>query len=175
VAKRKSLVMDKYDNLPLGLVDNVAERQFVYRRNKGDKRVYQGFSYRGDKQRESVRRKAIAFAHKTNKQLGPVARTPVGKMTVRNSSGVVGVAISKNCVKGVEYWSWVARWPEQPSGVRFSIDRHGGEDQSFLYACIARELRVTDREEIKKIYKRWLKDGTAKKYLKKKGVKLVDA
>ncbi|MEO0453964.1 MAG: hypothetical protein AAFY98_07485 [Verrucomicrobiota bacterium] len=165
--------MSKASKLPLGLVDNTVEKQFVYRRRIDGEQFYQGFSYRRGKKREDVLKTAIRFANKKNKELGPVQRTPVGIMTRRNESGVVGVGLSRNVVSGNEYWSWVARWPGNQSGIRFSIKSSGGDNNAYLLACVAREFQTKDRKKIDSTLKRWRANGKAAKFLKIKGLKLV--
>lgn len=166
--------MPKKKELPLGLVDNTAERHFVFRRIKKGKRYYRGFSYRQDQEREKVKRAAIRYANKMNREIGPPETTPVGTMTSRNSTGVVGVALSRNEVAGNEYFSWVARWPGNRSGVRFSLNAHGGDDRAFLLACIAREIKTADLARIERTYKRWRQSGKAQQFLDRKRIEVVD-
>jgi hypothetical protein len=165
--------MRKTSRLPLGLVDNTAEKQFVYRRRLHGKPYYRGFSYRGDAKKSAVKKEAVRYAHQMNDRLGPTITTPKGTKTVRNSSGVVGVGLSRNTVRGQEYYSWVARWPGNQSGTRFSVDAHGGDNKAFLLACISRELETDDRKKIDRAYKRWRQSGKAQKFLNRKQLKLV--
>jgi hypothetical protein len=165
--------MRKMSRLPLGLVDNKAEKQFVYRRRLHGKPYYRGFSYRGTEKKSFVKEQAIRYARKMNDRLGPTVTTPKGVKTARNSSGVVGVGLSRNTVRGHEYYSWVARWPGNQSGTRFSVDAHGGDNKAFLMACISRELETDDRKKIERAYKRWRVTGKARTFLQKKQIRLV--
>ncbi len=83
----------------------------------------------------------------------PVAHSTKGKLTPRNSSGVVGVRLANATRKRNERtypdWRWVAFWPgcPQPGGVGWSVKGYGDRD-AFLSACIARELETLDREVV---------------------------
>jgi hypothetical protein len=65
--------------------------------------------------------------------------------TVRNRSGMVGVARVRNrSANGVYYESWQATWSPAPGrrkSVRFSILRYGDEE-AFQLACEARRAAV---------------------------------
>ena len=69
------------------------------------------------------------------------AAARVCRLSVRNSSGVVGVAkIRVIAANGTEYWFWQATWSVSPGVrrcVKFSVLRHG-EKQAFLLAVEAR-------------------------------------
>ena len=76
-------------------------------------------------------------------------------MTKRNSSGVVGVNLSKQVQRRpygeYEYWKWIARWPNCPNsgGVSWSTNEWGDED-AFVLAVITRQMESAEREKIKK-------------------------
>ncbi len=165
--------MRKRNRLPLGLTDNKAEKQFVFRRYKNGKFYYRGFSYCRGKKKAEVKKAALAFAHETNERLGPTTTTPKGTKTSRNTSGVVGVGLARNVVNGHEYYSWVARWPGNQAGTRFSVNACGSENKAYLMACVARELETDDREKIERAYRRWRQSGKAQKFLSRKQLKLV--
>lgn len=167
--------MPKTRKLPLGLTDNRAEKQFVYRRRKNGKHFYHSFSYTqsSGKKKSEVKKEALLYAEAMNRRLGAVTTTLKGTMTERNSSGVVGVGLARNVVRGHEYYSWVARWPGNQAGTRFSVNACGSDNKAFLMACIARELETSDRKKLEQVYKRWRQSGKAQKFIGKKQLKLV--
>jgi len=75
----------------------------------------------------------------------PVAR--VCRVSVRNSSGVVGVSrISVNAANGETYFFWQATWSSAAGlrrCVKFSIKRHG-DRQAFRLAVEARRSGTAD-------------------------------
>jgi hypothetical protein len=87
-----------------------------------------------------------------------------GRMSSRNTSGIVGVRLAESIrlKNGNEYrhWRWIAFWPECPfpGGIGWSVDKYG-ENEAFLYAAISRKLETVDRDRI------------SVEYLKLKGTK----
>jgi len=81
----------------------------------------------------------------------PAPKTSEGAMSVRNSSGVVGVRLAKegSNAAGEPRESYVASWREsgRDRTVRFSCSAFG-KRKAFQLACLARELRTTDREAL---------------------------
>ncbi|MCK7594747.1 AP2/ERF family transcription factor [Pseudomarimonas salicorniae] len=79
----------------------------------------------------------------------PPPKTSEGAMSVRNSSGVVGVRLAREGTDaaGEPRESYVASWREngRDRTVRFSCSAFG-KRKAFQLACLARELRTTDRE-----------------------------
>lgn len=79
----------------------------------------------------------------------PAAKTSEGAMSVRNSSGVVGVRLAREGTNaaGEPRESYVASWRDngRDRTVRFSCTAFGRR-KAFQLACLARELRTTDRE-----------------------------
>ncbi|GIW99109.1 MAG: hypothetical protein KatS3mg111_2442 [Pirellulaceae bacterium] len=87
----------------------------------------------------------------------PPPDTAEGKLGKRNKTGVVGVHFSSdadsrypNCV----YEYYIASWKSpdgQRQNARFSVSRWG-KKVAFKLACLAREHRIADRDEIIKLY-----------------------
>ena len=96
-----------------------------------------------------------------------------GRLTHRNTSGVVGVRLAdatrhKN---GNVYpdWRWVANWPrcERVGGVGWSV-KHYGDDRAFVSAFIARANESSDRLEVESMYLRILNSSEYADILKLK-------
>jgi AP2 domain len=70
----------------------------------------------------------------------PPAKSSVGRKTVRNTSGVVGVSRTKSTRKGHTYEYWQAWWGsgEERQSVKFSILKYG-EDEARQLAVKARK------------------------------------
>ena len=83
---------------------------------------------------------------------------PKGLMSVRNTSGKVGVHVAYDIDRrwpGCEYWSYCASWLDETKrrrNVRFSWNKYG-EDVAWGLACVARDNELTDRERILEIHK----------------------
>ncbi|GIX35762.1 MAG: hypothetical protein KatS3mg126_1541 [Lysobacteraceae bacterium] len=79
----------------------------------------------------------------------PPPRTSEGVLSRRNTSGVVGVRLAREGAdaSGAPRESYVASWREDGCDrtVRFSCARYG-KRKAFKLACLARELRTTDRK-----------------------------
>ena len=101
-----------------------------------------------------------------------------GRMSKRNSSGVVGVwprmttygsGKNKKC-----YCRWYARWPEcsLKGGVSFSADQFG-DDEAFAMAYLARTHETIDREWVIKKFKSFQKTKKYKQLLEKKQTEFV--
>jgi len=100
-----------------------------------------------------------------------------GRLTRRNTSGVVGVSLGQRTVTKADgsettYTRWIAKWPECPSrgGMPWSTLTYG-EDDAFVLAALSRKLESTDRDEVvaamekirnKKEYKNILQNRKAK-------------
>ena len=94
------------------------------------------------------------------KILPPKMMNEVGRMTSKNTSGVVGVALSvatfESKIQGTrEYWSWKAKWPECEfrGGIGWSVAKYG-EDDAFALACLSREMQTVDRDLVTKRLKK---------------------
>lgn len=103
----------------------------------------------------------------------------VGRMSKRNSSGIVGVwpTIDRHTRGGkkYEYCRWGARWPECPrkGGIRWSVSEYGDND-AFVLAALSREYESVDRDWLLKKLKRIRKTKRYKTILKNKLVDFVD-
>lgn len=64
----------------------------------------------------------------------------IGRMSVRNSSGIVGVSRTKSASRGHQYDYWQARWGsgEHRKSAKFSIHKYG-EDRAKQLAIEARK------------------------------------
>ncbi|MFI3157454.1 MAG: hypothetical protein QX199_14995 [Methylococcaceae bacterium] len=100
--------------------------------------------------------KAEVAAHKWVKaKLAELPDTvPIkNRMTVRNTSGVVGVRLSNATrrMNGNEYpdWRWIAFWDGCPyvGGTGWSVNKYGDE-RAFVTAYLARKLESIDREKL---------------------------
>lgn len=102
-----------------------------------------------------------------------------GRMSVRNSSGVVGVWPSidrrKSGKRILEYCRWGARWPDCPyrGGIRFSVSIYG-DDDAFVLACLAVQNKTVDRDWLEKKLKRIKGKKTYQEYLDQKNVEFVE-
>lgn len=122
--------------------------------------------------------KAGVAAKKWVDKLLPTLPAPIpikGRMTKRNTSGVVGVRLIESIRKknGKEYcdWRWIAFWPECPltGGIGWSVNKYG-DVQAFVRAVLARRLETIDRERIER---EWLRIRGMKKYEKITALKLI--
>ena len=81
----------------------------------------------------------------------PAPKTSEGALSVRNSSGVVGVRLAKEGTNaaGEPRESYVASWRDngRDRTVRFSCAAFG-KRKAFQLASLARELRTTDRDTL---------------------------
>lgn len=90
------------------------------------------------------------------KILPPTRMNEEGRMTRRNRSGVVGVYLScavRRKPNGAEYayWRWIACWASCPfkGGLTWTINDETSEDDAFALACLARDMRSIDRNDIR--------------------------
>lgn len=97
---------------------------------------------------------AEAAAQKWLKQIKrelPPTVDPVGRMSKRNQSGIVGIFPRidrfQSAIATTDYCRWGSRWPGCPlkGGIGFSTNRYG-EDDAFALAWLAREFRTVDRD-----------------------------
>ena len=77
-----------------------------------------------------------------------------GRMTRRNSSGVVGVSLGLRTVTQADgslrtYTRWIAKWPDCPKrgGMPWSVMAYG-EDDAFVLAALSREMESIDAKKI---------------------------
>ncbi len=89
----------------------------------------------------------------------PEPDTAEDKLGKRNTSGVVGVHYSYDVdarYPGCAYEYYIASWKTDDGtrqNVRFAVSKWG-KKAAFDLACIARELRTTDRGKIEQAYER---------------------
>ena len=121
---------------------------WLMRIRRGDTFVQEFFSdaaYGGKRASQRAARERYAELSATL----PPPKTSEGAMSVRNSSGVVGVRLAREGTNaaGEPRESYVASWREngRDRTVRFSCTAFG-KRKAFQLACLARELRTTDRD-----------------------------
>lgn len=103
----------------------------------------------------NAKKLAQEWVEEKKAELPPAREGLYGKMTSKNSSGVVGVAIRSLSVtkpSGIkyEYWTWIALWPgcKFKGGVRFNIGENRPDEDAFTLAVISRTYQMDDREEV---------------------------
>ncbi len=138
--------------LPEHLTDNVSSKCFVFRHPNLLQRKSVVFSYAHNRDKSAVREKAINFAVKMNEALGPVPpRSPVGRMSSRNKSGIVGIYPKRSLAKrnGVYYYSWAARWKgcPKPGGISWPCIEHT-DNGAYILAALTHEMRTVDRDRV---------------------------
>lgn len=112
------------------------------------------------------KKKALTLAKKTYQELfnqyGPVEYSTKGKMSSRNSTGVVGVHLAysqDNRYPGCEYYAYCASWVDEDGRrmkASFAFTKYG-EDAAFDLAVLARELENNDRDAVVAKYARTAK------------------
>ena len=102
----------------------------------------------------------------------------VGRMTKRNSSGMVGVwpritSFQSDSVD-IDYCRWYARWPGCPlkGGVSFSAEIFGDND-AFTLAYLAREHQTIDRAWLVKKLQQFRKTAKYQSVLAQKQLTFV--
>jgi hypothetical protein len=114
------------------------------------------------------------------KQELPAESERRGRMTKRNSSGVVGIwpriTNFKSKKADIDYCRWYARWPGCPikGGISFSAEMHG-DDEAFAMAYLAREHETVDRDWIMKRFKRFKTTKKYKELIAQKQIEFVEA
>ena len=134
---------------PTHLTRNLRERCVMARVQRGSRRHYRCFALSRFSTWESAEAAARLWLRPLLASLALCPDDAVGRAG-RNRSGVVGVFFrpgrqTLRSGRVAEYPSYVARWPGEPSGVRWRFGRSGGEENAFLRACLSRELRTRDR------------------------------
>jgi hypothetical protein len=138
--------------LPLGVTESRTERWFRYSRGQLTKPKF--FYYGTERTKAEARAAVVALALRENIRWTPkIIAARRGRRSKSNTSGVVGVSIKleKGRAPKSVYRYWWARWPECPSGIKFSILEHKTR-KAFALACIARELESQDRGRIEREY-----------------------
>lgn len=89
------------------------------------------------------------------KKLKPALPDPIpekGRMTTRNSSGIVGVQLTQSITRGRwQYDAWKAIWPGRPGGVSWGVAKYG-DARAFVCAALARKLETADRDAVERAY-----------------------
>ncbi|MCY7355617.1 MAG: hypothetical protein LH470_11200 [Lysobacter sp.] len=106
----------------------------------------------------------------------PPALASKDRLTSRNESGVVGVAL-KSSTKHLQsgdyiHYSWQAFWPGNASGVRWGIDKYG-DNEAFVHAVLARKLETADRAKVQASFKRIKGTPEYRSILQQKSLELV--
>ena len=96
-------------------------------------------------------------------ELGPIKPSTKNRITVRNTSGHVGVHLDDgyDARWGSYNESYVASWLTEEgrrAKIGFSIKKYG-KKKAFDLACIAREEYLKDREKVVSLYDRRKKKG----------------
>ncbi len=157
---------------------------YVVRMSRGGNRISKYFS---DSQNGGKRKALIAAKacyDELLKTMGPANASPTGRLTSRNSTGVVGVHVAytqDNRYPGCEYYAYCASWVTE-SGKRekasFAWNKYG-QDLAMELAILARDRRISDREKVVALYeqtgasKKSGKGKTVKKTVKKQAKKTV--
>ncbi len=97
---------------------------------------------------------AAAWVRATIKTLPPELPRE-GRMTVSNTSGVVGVhrsihVVRKSSGRVYEYERWIARWPRCPNrgGVAWYVTDSIDDTNAFVLAVLSLQMKSVDRSEI---------------------------
>lgn len=107
------------------------------------------------------KKKALVAARKRYQELVnklPPPDSAKGKMSVRNTSGVVGVHVAHTVLPDFpdkEYFAYCASWKNEDGKRRkisFGWSKYGKKD-AFQLACLAREKETTDRARVERLFK----------------------
>ncbi len=135
---------------------NFAEGCVMARIMRDTKTYQKNFAISRYENWDAAEKAALAWLRKLKKTLPPSRMNEEGRMTSSNSSGVVGIYLSKVIRKkpnGKEYsyWKWIARWQNCPikAGVTWTINQATSDEDAFTLACLSREMRSTDRTAIR--------------------------
>jgi len=104
---------------------------------------------------------ALEWVAEIKKELPENPSTTFGKMSSKNTSGVVGVTIRNVSVvrpsgNKYYYWTWVAKWPgcHYNGGMRFNVGTKWSDEDAFTLAVIARQNQEDDRDAVLKEFER---------------------
>ncbi len=152
---------------------NTRQKAVIARITRQGKLYQQNFPLSQHKTWEKAEKAAQKWVKDTLPTLPPSARR-AGRMTSRNTSGVVGVwrastTVRKANGKNYRYNRWVARWPGCPlrGGVFWGAAEYG-EDGAFVLACLTREMETADRDEVLAKYEKVAKTKKFQSYLEKR-------
>lgn len=139
-------------------VDVGARKGYMVRISRNGERVSRYFADADN----GGKRKSLAIAKQTHEdlvnELGPPANTK-GRVTSRNSSGIVGVHLAYTNDKryaGCEYYAYCASWVSEEGKrekISFAFTKYG-EDMAFELAKLAREKEITERDKVVAMYER---------------------
>ncbi len=106
----------------------------------------------------------------------PAPLAAKNRLTARNASGLVGVAL-KSSSKHIEsgehvHYSWQAFWPGNASGVRWGIDKYG-DDEAFVHAALSRTLETANRSKVQAAFRRIKGTAEYRSILRHKSLELV--
>ena len=141
------------------LTRNEAENCYMVRIMRQGKMYQKNFSKKRHGGWGKAKKAAAEWRDEQLKILPPKMMNAEGRMSARNTSGVVGVTLSAasfNDERGErEYWSWKSKWPDCKfkGGIGWSVIKYGEED-AFALAVLSRELRTVDREVVIKRLKK---------------------
>lgn len=141
--------MEAFDNL----TRNERERCVMARVMRTGRRYQKNFSLGEYGSWEGAESAGAKWVKATVAALPPI-KTNEGLLTLRNTSGEVGVTLGrvefrKKGKKHHKYYRWVAHWPGCPlsGGVAWSWQRFG-DDNAYVLAVLSRRMRTVDREVV---------------------------
>lgn len=107
----------------------------------------------------------------------PPPATSRDRLTARNNSGYVGVALKSSTRQLAEGdvsfdYAWHAFWPDNPIGTRWAVNKYG-DDSAFVHAVLSRQLESTDREEVEAQFKKISGKRAFRQILEQKALELV--
>lgn len=126
---------------------------------------------------DKAERAARRWVNKLLRELPP-RKSTAGLMTERNSSGIVGVSprseLSVRNGRSYAYQGWTACYPGcRRGGISFSVSKYG-DDDAFVLAALAVELKTVDREVLEKRLKRIRSQKKYARILENKELIFVD-
>jgi hypothetical protein len=144
----------------LNVTRNRQERTVVLRIQRQGKMYHEAFAL---SKYEGSWTKAEAAARARRDELlpsMPASDHGKGRLTRRNSSGVVGVSLGLRTVIQADgsprtYTRWIAKWPEcsKRGGMPWSVMAYG-EDDAFVLAALSREMETINADEVLATLKR---------------------
>ena len=159
------------------LTKNKASKCIMARITRRGELYQENFSLRKYRTWREAEKAATKWIRKMLRELPPID-SGKGRMTKRNSSGVVGVwPVLDTHYRGenrYEYARWCARWPNCPTkgGIRWSVNEFGDND-AFVLAVLSRENESVDREWLVKKLGRIRKTAKYRQLLKNKQISFV--
>jgi len=148
-------------NKVTNITKNVREGCYMARIMRARKKYQKNFPAKKLGGWGEARKQALEWVEEMKAELPSLSETLYDRMTAKNNSGIVGVSIRSFTVKRpngnvYHYWSWLAKWPgcARKGGIRFNVSDTVSDEDAFTMATIARRGQITDRDEIKKIFKR---------------------